>query len=171
VDPPCPEECNCLKVCHINLKSSDSRAVGPCGKQGTLNVMSSEFPHDFCACGDNTPTWSVVCYDDGKEISPNVFRPNIFNSVTITRAGSLKWVTQGAEILDRGYGEIILKVCCGELDYYINVIIFIKDLCNCPTCNDCELCDPCNGDCIEPDINLIFKTVPTSANTILNVNS
>lgn len=158
-DPPCPEECNCLKVCNIVVKSTDSRAVGPCGKLGTLNVMSTEFSHDFCACGATTPSWTVECYDE-----------DIFNTVSISRVGILTWRTNGQEILDKGYGEIILKVCCGQLSYYTTVIIFIKDLCDCPECNDCEDCDPCTGDCIEPLINLTFKTVPNSADTILNVN-
>lgn len=165
-DPPCPEECNCLKVCNIVIKSADSRAVGPCAKEGTLDVMSTEFSHDFCACGSNTPSWSVVCYDDGKNNAPAIFA-----SVTITKAGILKWRTLGAEILDRGYGEMVLKVCCGTLSYYTTVIIFIKDLCDCPECNDCELCDPCTGLCIEPLINLNFKTVDQSANTSLNASN
>jgi len=155
--PPCPEECNCLRVCNIVLKGEDSRAVGPCAKTGTLDLTLPEFEHDFCACGNNTPRWSIEEYDT-----------TFFTSVTLTRAGVLTWVTKGPETIDKIFGEIVIKVCCGSLEVYSRILIGVKDLCNCPSCNDCELCDPCSGDCIEPDININFQTVPQSANTSIN---
>lgn len=159
VDPECPDDCNCLKVCDIRINASDSRAVGPCAKNGTLNVMASEFGHDFCACGEMTPSWTVQSIDT-----------EIFITAAITRAGILTWKTQGPEALDKAYGEIILKVCCGALSYYVRVLIGVKDLCNCPDCNDCENCDPCTGNCEDVEIDLFFQTVPVSGNTSLNAS-
>lgn len=159
-EPECPDDCNCLKVCSISINANDSRAVGPCAKTGTLNVMLEEFGHDFCACGVNDPRWTVEYYDS-----------TFFVTVSITRAGTLTWITKGSEILEQGYGEIILKVCCGTLSYYTTVLVGVKDLCNCPECNDCEICDPCTGLCIEPLIELNFQTVPNSGNTSLNASN
>lgn len=154
--PECPDDCNCLKVCNIRINANDSRAVGPCAKTGTLNVMLDEFGHDFCACGDNTPRWTVEYKDTA-----------VFVTATITRAGVLTWITSGLSALEKGYGEIILKVCCGLLSYYVQVLIGVKDLCDCPECNDCENCDPCTGLCEDVDINLLLNTVPQSGNTLI----
>jgi len=154
--PPCSDDCNCLKVCSISINQNDSRAKGPCAKTGTINVMASDFGHDFCACGSNTPRWTVDSYDE-----------TIFTTVSITKAGVLTWITKGIDTVGK-YGIITLKVCCGELSFYSEVIIGIKDLCNCPECNDCETCNPCTGLCDDAEINLFFKPLPVSGNTVLN---
>lgn len=153
----CPDDCNCLKVCSISINASDSRAVGPCAKTGTLNLMLDEFGHDFCACGDNSPRWAVEYKD-----------PDVFVTATVTRAGVLTWITSGLSALTKGYGEIILKVCCGSLSYYTPVLIGVADLCDCPDCNDCETCDPCTGLCVEADIDIFLNTVSQSGNTLLD---
>lgn len=157
--PECPDDCNCLKVCNIRVNANDQNAVGPCAKTGTLNLMSDVFGHDFCACGNNTPKWTIEHKDS-----------SIFVSASVTRAGVLTWVTGGVNTVGE-YGKIILKVCCGSLSYYTEVLIGVKDLCNCPDCNDCEICDQCTGDCIEPNIHLYFPAVPQSGNTSLNASS
>lgn len=155
--PECPDDCNCLKVCNISINPSDSRAVGPCAKTGTLDLMLDEFGHDFCACGSNTPRWTVEYKD-----------PAVFVTATVTSAGVLTWITAGLSALEAIAGQIILKVCCGSLTYYVTVLIGIADLCNCPDCNDCETCDPCTGDCVEAEIDIFLNTVPQSGNTLLD---
>jgi hypothetical protein len=154
--PQCPDDCNCLKVCSISINQNDSRAVGPCAKTGTLNVMGSGFGHDFCACGSNTPRWTVEDFDS-----------TIFTTALITKAGVLTWISRGTDSVGK-YGIITLKVCCGALSFYTEVIIGIKDLCDCPECNDCETCDPCTGECNDAEVNLFFKPLPVSGNTELN---
>lgn len=153
---PCPDDCNCLKVCSIAINVSDSRSVGPCAKVGTLDVMDSDFGHDFCACGESTPRWTVEDFDTTH-----------FTTATITKAGILTWITRGSSSAGK-YGIITLKVCCGGLSFYTEVIIGIKDLCDCPECNDCENCDPCTGDCEDAEVNLFFKSVPQTGSTELN---
>ena len=152
----CSDECNCLKVCSIYINPNDSRAVGPCGKTGTIDLMNEDFGHDFCACGDNTPRWTVEYKDT-----------DVFVTATITRAGILTWRTTGLSALTKGIGEIILKVCCGPLSQYVQVLIGVKNLCDCPECNDCETCDPCTGECDDAEINLLLNTVSQSGNTTL----
>ena len=150
----CPEECNCLKLCHITLNRNDSNAVGPCAATGTLDVTESEYGHDTCACGENALRWSVQAYDT-----------DVFITTSITSAGVLTWVTQGPEALEKQYGSITLKGCCGELSAYVNVIIGVKDLCNCPECEQCEDCDPCTGVCAEGDVDITIQGVDSSGTT------
>lgn len=119
--------------------------------------MGSQFGHDFCACGDNATRWTVEYKD-----------PAVFVTATITRAGVLTWITSGLSALEKGYGEIILKVCCGSLSYYTTVLIGVKDLCDCPDCDDCENCDPCTGDCEDVDVDIFLKAVSQSGNNTLN---
>lgn len=155
--PDCPEDCNCLKLCHITLNANDSSAVGPCAATGTLDVTDEEYGHDTCACGVNPLRWTVEAYET-----------DIFVTASITSAGVLTWVTQGPEALVKQYGSITLKACCGTLSAYIQVIIGIKDLCNCPECETCDECDPCTGVCVE---NAVDLTITGSDNSgTLNVS-
>jgi hypothetical protein len=158
--PPCQDECNCLKLCHISINAYSDLAVGPCGATGTLNVMDPSYGHDTCACGDNNLYWSVEDYD--KEM---------FITAKITPAGVLTWITQGPETLDKQYGCVVLKACCGQLSAYMQVLIGIKDLCLCPECGTCENCDPCTGICLDTLADVNLSSISSPSNTSINANS
>lgn len=152
--PDCPEDCNCLKLCHITLNSSDSSAVGPCAAIGTLDVTDESYGHDTCACGTNPLRWSLEYFD-----------PNIFVTASVTTAGVISYTTQGPSALDQEYGKIILKLCCGQISHYLEVLIGIKDLCNCPSCDACDDCDPCSGVCAEAEVDITVQGVDNSGTT------
>lgn len=155
--PECPDDCNCLKVCNIAINAADDNAPLPCAKTLTLNVMSDDYDHDFCACGEKSKVWTVEDYDE-----------DVFVSATITRAGVLTAITSGPGALAKGYGKIILKVCCGPLSHYITVLVGIKDPCDgCADCGDCEVPDPCTCECDDAEIDIFLNTVPQSGNTLL----
>lgn len=139
--PPCPDPNNCLDLCHIVIPPANG--VGPCGKVGQINVMDSAFNHDVSACGAESVKWSVVSISDDGYLA----------SATITKEGILTWVTGPGSSAGK-VGTVVLKGCCGELSAYIEVLIGVKDLCNCPDCPDCDNCDPCTGDCLDVEINL-----------------
>lgn len=156
-DPPCPKDCNCLELCDITVNSYDKKAVGPCGKDGFLDLLDPSYSHDFCACGDNERYWSIEYFDKDIFVTASV------NSET----GVLSYVTQGVEALNKIYGKVILKFCCGRLSQYLTVIIGIKDLCDCPSCSDCEICDPCTGDCLDSDIDLVVGGSSNGSDTMV----
>ena len=159
--PPCPDDCNCLRLCNITVNANDDIAVGPCAASGTLDVTDEAYEHDLCACGEDTIYWSVAGYDN-----------EIFNTVSIDKnTGVLTWITQGPEALVKQYGVITLKVCCGSLSAYMCVIIGVKDLCNCPGCDPCNDCDPCTGDCLDVEIHVEVNPITTSANTEVDVSN
>lgn len=157
--PKCPEDCNCLKACNISIKSTSDLAVGPCAQVGQVDVMNEEFNHNFCACKENPVRWSVVDFD-----------PEIFITSSITKEGILSWTTQGPESLDKQYGCITLKACCGELSTYVTVIIGVKDLCTCPDCDQCEDCDPCTGECIELNVEVSVDDINSQSNVSINAS-
>lgn len=155
--PECPDDCNCLKVCSIAINPADALAPLPCVGVITLNLMDVDYGHDFCACGVKTKVWTVEHKD-----------PEVFVTATITRAGVLTAITSGPEALTKGYGEIILKVCCGSLSAYTRVLIGIKDPCDsCPNCGDCAVPDPCTCVCAEAAVDIFLNTVPQSGNTLI----
>lgn len=161
VDPPCPEDCNCLKLCNISLAATDSLAVGPCAQEGTLNVSDTSWGHDLCACGDTTGYWSIHGFDE------DIFITASINATT----GVLTWITQGPEALDKQYGSIFIKYCCGQLSAYLTAVIGIKDLCDCPECELCEDCDPCTGLCLDTQVDMSIESVyPETSNNAINVS-
>jgi hypothetical protein len=156
--PGCPTDCTCLQVCNVTVNGLDPTAVGPCAQTGTLDLTDPSINHDFCACGENPPIWSIVDYDS-----------TIFTTAEITTGGDLTWITGGGETAGK-YGVINVKVCCGILSTYACVIIGIADQCNCPTCGTCEDCDPCTGLCLEGQIQVGLTGINTSADPLLNSN-
>lgn len=153
-DPPCPEDCNCLHLCSITINAYSDEAVGPCAAVGSIDVSDEQYGHDLCACGDDPGYWSIEDYDK-----------DIFINVTTTTAGVLTWTTKGPESLDKQYGAITMKFCCGRLAAYMCVIIGVKDLCKCPDCSACQECDPCTGLCLDGDINMKITSTANSSNT------
>lgn len=155
-NPQCPDDCNCLKVCHIAVNGLSDDAVGPCAATGTLDIADTDaYAHDFCACGVNPVVWSIEAYD----------QPG-FITASITNSGVLTWVTQGPETAGEYYC-ITVKACCGNLSAYAVITIGIKDLCNpCPpACSgQCEECNACDGTCTGGTVETSVKTSSTSAN-------
>lgn len=141
---PCPDPDNCLQLCHIVIPPANG--VGPCGQTGQIDVTDPVFTHDISACGANPLTWSVVGISEDGHIA----------SASITPEGILTWIT-GPGASAGKVGIVTLKGCCGELSSYIEVLIGVKDLCNCAGCDDCENCDPCTGDCLDVEVNVAIE--------------
>lgn len=158
-DPECPDECVCLKLCNIVILSDADEAVGPCAATGTLDVTDPSFGHDTCACGTDPLYWSLEHYDS-----------EIFVTAEVTSAGSLTWITKGEETVGK-YGMIILKACCGSLSAYLHVLIGVKDLCNCPNCAPCQICNPCDGVCLDEEVDTNLSSGSSTANMTLNASS
>ena len=140
---PCPDPDNCLNLCHIVIPPANG--VGPCGQVGQTNVMDPIYNHDVAACGANPLAWSVV----------SISGEGYIVSASITPEGILTWVTGPGSSAGK-IGTVTLKACCGDLSSFIDVLIGVKDLCNCPTCGDCENCDPCNGECLDVEVNVVI---------------
>lgn len=141
---PCTTPEDCLNLCHIVIPPANG--VGPCGQAGQINVLDSSFNHDITACGTDTLTFSVA----------KISNEGYIASASITPAGILTWVTGPGSSAGK-VGTVTLYACCGEYSQYIEVLIGVKDLCNCPTCNDCENCDPCTGDCLDVQTNIVIS--------------
>ncbi len=159
--PLCPDDCNCIKLCNITLNARDPQAVGPCGVEGTLDLLDPIYEHDLCACGTNQGYWSIETYD--KEI---------FVTVAVDpTTGVLTYITQGPDALLKQYGAITLKYCCGYISAYMCVIIGIADLCNCPTCGPCNECDPCTGICLSQAVDVSVQSNEKQTNTNVNASN
>lgn len=141
---PCPDPANCLDLCHIVIPPANG--VGPCGQAGQIDVTDSSFNHNTTACGANPLRWNVESVSSDGHIA----------SASITPEGILTWITGPGSSAGK-VGVVTLKGCCGELSSYIEVLIGVKDLCNCPECGDCENCDPCTGDCLDVDVNVVVS--------------
>lgn len=154
-DPPCPDDCNCIKICNIAINELSDDAVGPCAAQGSLDISDESYGHDFCACGENEVKWSIESYDK-----------DLLINASITQAGVLTWTTAGPETIGQ-YPCVIVKVCCGNLSAYGFVLIGVKDLCYPCTCTPCEDCDPCTGLCTGGMVNASLKASDSSGNPSL----
>lgn len=158
---PTPTPCQCLGLCNIVVNATSDAAVGPCGAEGTLDLSSSEYGHDTCACGEDPLKWTVEHYDT-----------EIFASASLdVNTGVLTWITMGPESLTKQYGNIVVKVCCGQLSAYMNVTIGIKDLCNCTGAPPCDECDPCTGLTLSQDIDISVNPISNPTNTSVNVST
>lgn len=155
VDPPCPEECNCIKLCNIAVNALSNNAVFPCGAEGTVDLTTAD--HDLCACGSNEGYWSVESFDS-----------EIFATATASAIGGLlTYTTQGIESLQKQYGKIIIKYQCGTLSAYLTVLIGVKDPCYNKYCGSEFICNQCNGECdTNPDLVVNPEPGPD-----LNVNN
>lgn len=156
-DPPCPDDCNCLKLCSITVNPLSDDAVGPCGATGSLDISSEDtYGHDFCACGANTLQWGI-----------EAFESEYFLSVSISSAGVLSWTTQNAGV-EGGIGCIIVAAVCGNLKVYTTVLVGIKDPCYNKLCSPTETCDPCSGNCLANSTNTAVYGTDTSSNTSIS---
>ena len=156
---PCPPKSNCgdcLKYCEIIIDKNDELAPAPCGVLGQFDLLSDRFVNNLCACSVEDVKFSVLNYD------------NNFVSAEIN-GSELSFRTAGSESVNK-FGCITLEICCGQYTTYTNVYIQIKDLCICPNCNDCEVCDPCTGECIDSDVRLGLNSLQTQGNLIVNGN-
>lgn len=150
--PPCPLN-NCLVLCDIVILSKDG--VGPCGQSGTIDLMDSSYNHDFTVCEGSSINWSFISVE------------GYLPSVKVTPDGILTWITGDSSSAGK-YSTITLKACCGEYASYMDVIVGVKDLCNCPGCNQCETCDPCTGDCLSSDVQTSLNNSRNLTNTTTN---
>lgn len=140
---PCPDPNECLELCHIIIPPDNG--VGPCGQAGQINVMDYQTDGNTTACGADPLVWNVARQDP----------LGIITTASITPEGILTWVTGPGETAGK-IGVITLRACCGKFSTYIEVLIGVKDLCNCPGCGDCENCDPCTGDCIDVEVDVLI---------------
>lgn len=133
-DPGCPDTCNCLHLCNISVNALDPLSVGPCGAVGTLDILSTDYGHDTCACGETSLTFTVEYFD-----------ATIFDAVTIV-GSTLSWTTADIETFTNQYGTVIVKGRCGTLAAYTTILIGIKDMCAETSWDvNTEFCDPCTG--------------------------
>lgn len=158
---PCPvnQDC-CLKACSGLIKAQD--AVGPCGQSGVTDLSSISHLTGGCK---GPLVFSLNNYDT-----------EIFNSVTITKAGELTWTTKGSDTVGL-YGEICFKIkceinddCggCGILSSNGVMTIGIKDLCALNLCEECDVCDPCTGSCVPKDVNVAVNSFTNNSNITAN---
>lgn len=153
-DPPCPDDCNCLKVCDITVNALSDDAVGPCAANGTLDISSTTtYSHDFCACGVNPVKWAIEDFDTTIFINASI------NSTT----GVLTWITQGPDTVGK-YGCVTVCVSCGDLKVYARVTIGVKDLCaGCS--NNCDDCNACDGVITTGTVDTSILSAVNAANT------
>ena len=139
-------EC-CLKVCNAILECTD--AVGPCGAAGSFDLSTLDHITDGC-----TGSLQYALEDtDG-----------FFTDVRITRAGILTWVTGGPETVNK-YGTICYRITCqSDCDDCVTlnslgyITIGVNDLCRNVVCEEeCEVCDPCTGTCVEQETDLVIE--------------
>lgn len=164
--PKCPsskQEC-CLIACNEVLPCADS--IGPCGQVGTTDL--SQLNHNITGCnGPEHVKYSIVEYDR-----------DVFVSVTIDRnTGVLTWVTGGPEHVGK-FGDVCYALeCVAREDCADECIglksegiihIGIKDLCIAHSCQECEHCDPCSGECLNDDTNLLVGENEQHSNLSVN---
>jgi hypothetical protein len=148
---PCPsgqEDC-CLKACNAILECTD--AVGPCGAAGSFDLTT--LSHIVTGC-DGTIQYALESQD------------GFFSDVRITKAGILTWVTGGPETVGK-YGTIWFRMNCqSDCDDCISlnaigyIDVGVNDLCRNVICDEeCEVCDPCSGLCVEQDVDLKIESV------------
>jgi hypothetical protein len=128
LSPPCKKG-KCLKLGYLLLKPENS--VGPCGKTGKISLKC--FDYSGC-CGKD-----IVL-----EVVHNT-HPEKLTVDSITKDELIFTTTEEAEPLDK----ITLTIkgsCCGLADYG-QIVIFIKDLCECVTCTTGNTCNKCDAEC------------------------
>lgn len=163
VHTPCPTPDCCIEACDATITCEN--AVGPCGQVGTTDLTAID--QQLSGCGTNPPRYRLVSYDE-----------DIFQYVTISSAGELKWVTKGPETVGK-FGKVCYKIVCladaecdcdTELSSNATVFIGVRDLCLAHGCEDCEYCDPCDGLCKEKDAQIKLNTVIGTSNISVNGN-
>lgn len=139
---------NCIKLGYILVKPENS--VGPCNKQGKVSLKC----YDFSACckSENLNIQVVNNSAPEKLVVNSINR----NELTFTTTN-----------LAKAYDKIVITIkaeCCNLGDYG-QITIFIKDLCECVTCDAGESCDNC-GDCVESqgDLKLELDGALTTQN-------
>lgn len=158
----CPEvDENCFDLCDITVLPTDAAAVGPCGKQGTLDVTLPAYNHTTTLCGDygGTIIWSIASFDS-----------TFFVEANMTTAGVLTWVTQDHP-LPASMGQIVIKAECTEIGAFGVVFIGAKDLCSGVACDSPEVCNPCTGACEEQngEIQVNQGTLIVAGNVTVNI--
>lgn len=133
-----PENATCIFVCDGVVPCSE--AVGPCGKEGFVDVTTLN--NNLSGC-DSGPIFTVINDYDKSFISNAYYTGSV-----------LTWVT-AADAPVKKFTEISSRVVCKnangkKLSYVFKISIGIKDLCDCVDCGKCEECDPCTGECV-PD--------------------
>lgn len=126
--PNTPSEC--LRFCDTIISDGGL----PCGQESTVNISEGA---NTSICDGDSVGYSVVDFDDSMIVT-----------ASIDNAGMLTFRTTGSTVAGK-YAEFTIKICCGIYEAYGKVFVGIQDLCNCPTCQDCEVCDPCTGLCVE----------------------
>lgn len=140
-DPGCDDACNCLEFCSISIPSNSDEAVAPCGGELILNVLSSEYEHNTCACGEDPLSVYLAYYDE------TVFDPE---TASLTTTGDLNLTTlDNTDVL---HSNVIIRGVCGKLSAYLTIVVGIQDMCALITCPPGETCDACTGIC-EPIID------------------
>lgn len=146
--PVCPSDSPdcCLKACNALIDCDG--AVGPCGMVGVTDLSTIE--HNTSGCGVD-PVFRLNDYDR-----------DVFLSVSLKTNGELTWITNDKDSVGK-FGEISFKVICissedcgdcTELRSNGIIRIGVKDLCLGNSCEECDYCDPCSGECVPKDINI-----------------
>ena len=139
--PSCQEvECNCIDLCGITISPLDPLAPNPCGGELILDLTSSEYEHDTCACGADAQKWYLAYFD-----------PEVFSSVTVSESGDLN-ATTITPFSSKASGKIIVKFVCGKLSSFLTVLVGINQLCV-ASCSENQTCNPCTGICT-PNTNV-----------------
>lgn len=133
----------CLKV--VTLRYLCTNGPAPCGgEDGTLVVDLTDYNDDVSACDCGSVVYSIVSYDTTE-----------FSSVTITQAGVLTVVTSST-FTEWKDGMITYKVdCpCNILSGTGKIYICKENLCSGVTCAEGEICNQCDGTCVEGESDI-----------------
>lgn len=148
-NPSCNEDANecCLEACSGTIYCDN--AVGPCGKVGNFDLTT--LPHNLTGCLSGIQ-YSLEKYD------------SFFVNASVSTAGVLSWTTGGPETANQ-YGKIYFKISCQSdcgdcitLKAVGRMTIGVKDECQNTICDPtCEVCDPCEGTCIDLETNISIE--------------
>lgn len=135
VNTPVCNSGGCIRLGTIIVKPEDSK--GPCGKTGRVDFKC----FDVSGC----------CNKDVKATVINIDKPEKLTVGSITKDYLEFTTTNEANALDKIIVTIKIS-CCGLADYG-QIIIFIKDPCECISCETGFTCDKCTEECIPIEDN------------------
>lgn len=137
---PCPKLGECLKACHMLVLEDDS--VYPCGETGVISMTNKV----LLSNNGEAATYRI------KEHTPNL------TGVSITAAEVTFTSNYDPNVEGSSYktAQITYEVTQGDLRTSATIDIIFKSRCKGVVCPD-GICDPCTGDCIYPDAEVLIS--------------
>lgn len=131
----CPNE---LTLVDIEGVSCEATTIDPCGGTGSVDVIT---PNDLTDCGMNPIELSVTFYSTEGFADVTVNGDNIeFTSADTALPGVVY--------------TIKYTIKCGDYLGTASLTVCFEDLCDGVSCDPLEHCDPCDGNCVEDEIDL-----------------